>query len=186
MLMVLLISGVLVAVMIDPIIALVVMGTSLVLWFALGMLWQRVMRSRVPLVYLGQRAKKNRKMLRADDFGLYGKPDLLLTYSDAVIPVLQKDNPAPPAPYEAHVLQAIAHCVLVTETFDRRPDYGVIWYGDGRTFEVDFDEDGVEVLSALMDEIDANRHAGEVDISHDDRGRCFACRHRDACGQSLF
>jgi CRISPR-associated exonuclease Cas4 len=117
---------------------------------------------------------------------LAGQPQYLLDYDGGHIPVLARSKPAPQEPHEAHVMQVIAYCLLVAESTGVRPPYGVIRYGDGRTFEVDFDEDSVEALSQTMDEIEASRRQPDVPISHSDRGRCFACSHRKRCNQSLF
>src|SRR5574341_1024914 len=149
-------------------------------------LWRRVMFPSSVVIYHGTKARCNQKMLAAPNLGLSGKLDCLLEHEGYAIPILRKTSPAPQTPHHAHIMQLIAHCLLVAQTRDNYPPYGVIQYGDGRTFEVDFDEDSVEALSKIMDEIEANHQREEVPISHQDRGRCYACSHRKRCNQSLF
>lgn len=150
-------------------------------------LWGRLSQPTNLMVYHHKRAWRNRKTMVAKQFGLSGKPDYLLPVEDGFIPVLTKNNPAPEHPYQAHILQIIAYCLLVAENTPRHPTFGIIRYGDGRTFEVDFDEDAVEVLSQIMDQIEkVRRSSTPIPITHADRARCYACKHRKNCPESLF
>jgi CRISPR-associated exonuclease Cas4 len=160
---------------------------GVLLFLGLRLAWGRL-RQQPPnlMIYHGSKAKRNHQQMVASEFGLTGRPDYLLEREGLTIPILTKNNPAPTQPHEAHVLQVLAYCLLVSENSPRHPPYGIIRYGDGRTFEVDFDEDAVEYLSQTMDQIELNRVAQEVAINHQDRGRCFACRYRRECDQSLF
>lgn len=152
----------------------------------IGYLLLRVLRqARGVMVYQNVRARRNRKVMTAFN-EIIGTPDYLVHTPDSIIPVLVKNNPAPQAAHYAHVMQVIAYCLLVSENMPKRPTFGVIRYGDGRTFEVDFDEDAVEELVAIFDDIDRNQRAADVPRSHQDRQRCYACSHRNRCDQSLF
>jgi hypothetical protein len=168
-------------------IALLSVIFSITLFIVGRFLWMRSRQSSTLIVYHGTRAVRNHRTLVARSFGLAGKPDYLLQYGGSnFIPVLTKQTPAEETPLNAHVVQVIAHCVVVAENLNCHPPYGVIRYSDGRTFEIDFDEDSVEVLSGYMDEIEANRDREDVSISHRRRRRCYACSHRHRCNQSLF
>jgi len=149
-------------------------------------LWDRLHTAPSIIVYHGTKAQRQKDVLVANEFGLAGQPQYVLTYEGGSIPILARSTAAPENPHEAHIMQVIAYCLLVSESTGTRPPYGVIRYGDGRTFEVDFDEDSVEHLSRVVDEIETNRRQPDVPISHEDRGRCFACSHRKRCIQSLF
>ncbi|MFP4321663.1 MAG: Dna2/Cas4 domain-containing protein [Anaerolineales bacterium] len=144
--------------------------------------------SRPPqqLPYRDQLAKRNRRVLVAPSFGLVGRPDYILYTDKSAIPILTKQVSVSEGPHQAHTLQVIAYCVLVSETQEVYPPFGIIRYGDGRTFEIDFDEDAVEILSNLMDEIEQLRGESLADINHDERARCYACRYHNRCPQSLF
>lgn len=138
-------------------------------------------------IYHGTKAKRSLKQLAAHEFGLTGKLDYQIEKDGYVLPVLVKNCPAPDTPHQAHMMQLIAHCLLIAENEEQHSPYGIIRYSDGRTFEIDFDEDSVEMLSQVMDEIEADRKMNDLPPrSHEDRRRCYACRHRQHCDDSLF
>ena len=170
----------------DPYIAGATVLLAGVLLLIANALWDRMQTAPSIIVYHGTRAQRQKKVLVANEFGLAGQPQYVLEYEGGHIPILARSKPSPQQPHEAHIMQVVAYCLLVAESTGSRPPYGVIRYGDGRTFEVDFDEDSVEVLSQVMDEIEANRRQADVARSHNDRSRCFACSHRKHCDQSLF
>lgn len=70
------------------------------------------------------------------EFGLSGRPDLIVRRADgAVVPVEYKATHLFVGYHEAHgrlfdTIQAIAECRLVHAAFGRRPPYGVVLYGD--------------------------------------------------------
>jgi CRISPR-associated exonuclease Cas4 len=170
----------------EPLVAAATVVLAGMLLLMARALWERLHTPPSIIVYHGTKAQRHKTVLVAKDFGLSGQPHYLLTYEGGSIPILARSAAAPEEPHAAHVMQVIAYCLLVAESTGSRPPYGVIRYGDGRTFEVDFDEDSVEHLSGVVEEIEANRRHLDVPISHNDRGRCFACSHRKRCVQSLF
>jgi CRISPR-associated exonuclease Cas4 len=169
----------------DPWLTLLSFGSGLLIFGLIQLIWRR-MRQTSKITYQGAKAFRNRRTLVSQEIGLAGKPDYLLDMNGSIVPVLTRNNPAPEIPHEAHIMQVVAYCLLIAEETRRRPRYGVIRYGDGRTFEVDFDEESVERLSRIMEDIDSSRHRTAVPISHHDRRRCYACCHRHRCDQSLF
>jgi CRISPR-associated exonuclease Cas4 len=158
---------------------------GLLIFGLLRLIWWRI-RQPNNITYQGAKAFRNRRTLVSREIGLAGKPDYLLEMNGSLVPVLTRNNPAPDTPHESHIMQVVAYCLLIAEETRRRPRFGVICYGDGRTFEVDFDEESVERLSRIMEDIDASHRRVDVPINHHDRQRCFACRHRQRCDQSLF
>ena len=123
--------------------------------------------------------------LYADDLLLVGKPDYLVKRRDGtIIPVEVKSGAAPAAPYESHVLQLAAYCLLVETTHGVRPPFGILQYRDD-AFEVAFTPDLEETLLDLLAEMRADAFAGDLDRDHDDPRRCAACGVRDHCGQNL-
>ncbi|NJL95107.1 MAG: Dna2/Cas4 domain-containing protein [Anaerolineae bacterium] len=156
------------------------------LYVAVRMLrWRRRYPRELP-IYKGAQARRYRRVLAAPAFGLSGQLDYLLEWDQQVVPVLAKQRPAPDMPHHWHVVQVVAQCLLVAENRDAYPPFGIIRYGDGRTFEVDFDEDSVEALSEIMDRVERERTQTEVPRNHAVRQRCFACTHRARCDQSLY
>lgn len=170
-------------------VAIAAVGVGLILFVGGRIFWNRLRTTNTLIVYHGTQARRNRRRMVAPNFGLIGQPDYLLEMgSGGLVPILSKNNPAPDVPHDSHVMQVVAYCLLLAENDGRYPAYGIIRYGDGRTFEVDFDEDSVEVLSRVMDEMEEFRLDPNhiPNRSHDERARCFACRQRRNCDQSLF
>lgn len=147
-----------------------------------------VLRTSIVTISGEGHARQFGQAFLAANFGLTGRLDHLLQKEDAgeVAPVLLKEYATADVPYQAHVMQVIAHCLLYADTHETHPRYGIIKYGDGRTFQVDFDEDAVEMLSSVMDEIEEDLGLDDVPRNHNERRRCYACRHRARCDQSLF
>ncbi|HVN14404.1 MAG TPA: PD-(D/E)XK nuclease family protein, partial [Anaerolineales bacterium] len=68
--------------------------------------------------------------------GLTGKPDYLVQQNGQIIPVEVKSGRAPEAPYDSHIYQLAAYCLLVEKNYGKRPSHGIIHYTD-RDFAVD-------------------------------------------------
>src|SRR5262245_2131021 len=79
--------------------------------------------------------------------GLTGKPDYLIQQNGQIIPVEAKSGRAPEAPYDSHIFQLAAYCLLVDKTYSKRPPYGIIHY-EGRDFAIDYTR---ELEQALLD-----------------------------------
>lgn len=117
--------------------------------------------------------------------GLTGRPDYLIEQPDGeIVPVEIKSGAAPAVPYEGHVLQLAAYCLLVEEIYGRRPHQGVLHYAD-QAFAIPFSEELEESVLDLLGEMHADCGGDEVDRDHGDWRRCAACGHRDHCYQSL-
>ena len=84
--------------------------------------------------------KKVLKPLYDAGIGLTGRPDYLIKISDQIIPAEVKSSWAPRTPYDSHILQLAAYCMLVQTTYGQRPPYGVLRYKN-RTFKVEFTSD---------------------------------------------
>jgi CRISPR-associated exonuclease Cas4 len=124
------------------------------------------------------------KSLFYNDLGLTGKPDYLVESDDKIIPVEVKSGRTPEAPYDSHIFQVAAYCLLVEKTFGKRPPYGIIHY-PGRDFAVDYTP---ALESALLDELAEMRRdevRTNVGRSHEDAARCRRCGFRKVCDQSL-
>lgn len=120
-------------------------------------------------------------------FGITGKPDLILAHNGYPIPVITKQGQAPKSPHDSHVAQILVHCLLIEETTQTAPPYGVIRY-DNRTFEVDYDDQMYEMLLDLLEEMHHDRAEG-IDLlprSHRKERRCAGCRHRKKCDEKLI
>ena len=117
--------------------------------------------------------------------GLAGRPDYLVEQGDLLIPVEVKSAPAPPAPYDSHVFQVAAYCLLVQKQLGKRAPYGWLQYAD-RRFRVDFTPELEDrLLDLLADMRRAERRGGVPDRSHQSAARCRACGFREICDQRL-
>lgn len=115
---------------------------------------------------------------------LTGKPDYLLDDDGEIVPLEVKSGAAPSQPYLSHVLQLAAYCLLVEETYDVRPSYGIIHYRD-QTFAIDFTPELEDWLLATLDEMRQDTKANDVPRSHNNPVQCAACGYRPFCDQSL-
>jgi CRISPR-associated exonuclease Cas4 len=126
--------------------------------------------------------------------GLTGKPDYLVARGEQVIPVEVKTGRIPGEPYDTHIYQLAAYCLLVARQYGRRPAYGLIHYttrpGSGqparsRTFAIDFTPALEAALLDLLAELRADDHRKEVGRSHSSAARCNGCGYRSSCDQRL-
>src|SRR5258708_32731452 len=124
------------------------------------------------------------KPLFNNELGLTGKPDYLVEKDGKLIPVEVKTGRAPNAPYDSHIFQLAAYCLLVDKTYGKRPPYGIIHY-PSRDFAVDYTP---ALESALLDQLADMRRdelRREVPRSHEEAARCRRCGFRKVCDQSL-
>ena len=96
-----------------------------------------------------------------------------------MIPVEVKPSRQAAQPQPADVLQLLAYCLLVEETWGR-PAYGLLHYASG-TFRVDYTDSARALLLAEIEAVRAARQARDMPRSHDQPGRCAACAFRAEC-----
>lgn len=124
------------------------------------------------------------KPLFNNELGLTGKPDYLVEQNGKLIPVEVKTGRVPDAPYDSHIFQLAAYCLLVEKTYGKRPPYGIIHYSN-RDFAVDYTR---QLESALLDQLAEMRRdqvRTNVARSHEDAARCRRCGFKKVCDQSL-
>lgn len=124
-------------------------------------------------------------VLQARTLPLRGRPDLLLRQGDVVIPVEIKTGRTPQTPHVGHVLQLLAYCLLIEETYGVRPPYGLIRYSE-REFHILYDQQREQEIRGLVQEIAREkRWAKEQHRSHRYPRRCAACGFRAQCDERL-
>ncbi|MDR3576748.1 MAG: Dna2/Cas4 domain-containing protein [Anaerolineaceae bacterium] len=116
--------------------------------------------------------------------GLTGKPDYLVEQNGVSIPIEVKSGWAPPEPYEGHIYQLAAYCLLVKQATGKRPPFGLLHYRN-RTFAIDFTPELETNLMELLVEMRQQDKQGEADRSHEEPMRCERCGYRGACDQRL-
>ena len=124
------------------------------------------------------------KPLYDNALGLTGKPDYLVEQNGRLIPVEVKSGRAPEAPYDSHIYQVAAYCLLVERTMGSRPPYGIIHYAD-RDFAVDYTHDLENALLDVLAEIRRDERREEINRSHDSPARCAKCGFRNVCEQKI-
>lgn len=129
--------------------------------------------------------QKPEKPLYDRTLGLAGRPDYLIQQGKVLIPVEVKSSPAPPVPYDSHVFQVLAYCLLVERQTGIRPPYGWLNYADHR-FRIDFTYEQEEHLLEVLAEMRRlERRGGLPERSHASPARCRACGFREICDQRL-
>ena len=116
--------------------------------------------------------------------GLTGKPDYLVEQKGQIIPVEVKSGRAPESPYDSHIYQLAAYCLLVEKTYGKRPPYGIIHY-PSRTFAVDYTPALESSLLDLLADIRRDETRAEADCSHAEPARCRRCGFHRVCEQKL-
>jgi CRISPR-associated exonuclease Cas4 len=117
-------------------------------------------------------------------YGLTGKPDYLVNSGGTIIPVEVKSIFAPTVPYDSHLFQLAAYCLLVERSMGKRPPHGFIKYRN-RTIEVDYNSELENSLLDVIKNIRLSERAEEVDRSHEEANRCARCGFRSICDQRL-
>lgn len=127
---------------------------------------------------------KLERPLYNQSLGLTGKPDYLIQQNGQIIPVEVKSGRAPNAPYDSHIFQLAAYCLLVEKSYGKRPAYGIIHYTD-RDFAVDYTPELESSLLDLLADIRRDEMKHEVERSHEQAARCARCGFKKVCDQSL-
>lgn len=115
---------------------------------------------------------------------LTGRPDYLVSDKGRIIPVEVKSSQVREAPYDEHIYQLAAYCVLVEKTYGKRPPYGIIHYPN-RTFAVDYTPELESSFLDLLAEMRRQDRKKEIARSHESVPRCMKCGFSSLCDQRL-
>ena len=164
-------------------IVLLILGVVL-LWLARsGRRRTGVPQGRVIAADVGDWQRLDRPLF-SRHFGLTGRPDYIVADGADLIPVEVKSTRAPARPYDSHVVQLAAYCLLVEETSGRRPPYGILRYAD-RTLEIPYTDELEDELLAVLEAMREDLAEGDAPRNHEDARRCAACGHREQCKERL-
>jgi CRISPR-associated exonuclease Cas4 len=119
------------------------------------------------------------------ELGLVGRPDYLVETGGQVIPVEVKSSPVTTAPYDAHIYQLAAYCLLVQRHYGKRPAYGILHYPN-RTFAIDYTAELEGRLLGLLEELHTQERRKDLPRSHESAARCSRCGFRTICDQRLL
>jgi CRISPR-associated exonuclease Cas4 len=115
---------------------------------------------------------------------LTGKPDYLVEKGKDLIPVEVKSTNVKQAPYDSHIYQLAAYCLLVHKVYDQRPPYGILHYPN-RTLTVDYTKEIESATLGVLEQMRSLSQSGAVDRSHESKARCIKCSYRYICDQAL-
>lgn len=168
------------------VLVLLMLGTAVWLWRRSGTMWQESGLPQGNVIYSDTGTWfPNSQPLYAPNLGLAGKPDYLVEQADgSIVPVELKSGRAPHEPWEGHVLQLAAYCLLVAENYGVRPPFGILQYQD-KAFAIDYSDSLEEDLLDLLTEMRESQFEGELDRDHSDWQRCNGCSLRRHCHQRL-
>jgi CRISPR-associated exonuclease Cas4 len=124
------------------------------------------------------------KALYDPESGLTGRPDYLVEDKDTIIPVEVKSSKVSASPYDSHIFQLAAYCLLVHRNMGKRPTHGILHYPN-RTFAIDYTNQLENALLELIDEMRSSVRRKEVARSHESARRCNACGYRNICDQRI-
>jgi len=113
-----------------------------------------------------------------------GRPDYLVRQGKQIIPVEVKSGRTPESPYDSHIFQLAAYCLLVEREYGERPSHGIIHY-ERRTFSVEYTEALEEALIDLLTEIRQDDRRKNVHRSHEAPARCLGCGYAYTCDEAL-
>lgn len=124
--------------------------------------------------------------LVSTQYGLSGRPDYLVRVDCGVVPVELKSGKSPRSgrPYDGHLFQLVAYCLLVEDVCRAVVPYGVIEYED-RSIRVEYNSALRRSLLVLLEQIRTAKRSGEFHIDHDRPGKCRSCGFHETCGESL-
>src|SRR5215470_14817351 len=130
--------------------------------------------------------QKQESPLISEKYGLIGRPDYLVETDEGIIPVEAKSArlPSNGQPFDSHVFQLVAYCLLVEDVLGSDVPYGVLRYRD-REVQIEYTRELRAELLDLLDEMRKARKMAEVHRDHDDARRCANCYLRDACDEAL-
>jgi len=165
--------------------ALALLLLAVLLWLAARWLRRRSGLPAGQVIYSDTGAwRRNDRTLSAPAYQLIGKPDYLVRRGDEITPVEVKSGRAPRRPWEGHVLQLAAYCLLVEEALGARVTQGILCYSD-KQFVIPYTPALKSALLNTLTEMQNALSAGEAHRNHDQATRCAHCGLRQSCDERL-
>lgn len=128
---------------------------------------------------------RNEKTFFDPRLNLTGRPDYIIRQGDTLIPIEVKTGRTPIEPYDSHIFQLAAYCVLIDQATGLRPPYGLLHYPK-QTFKIAFSPElESTLLELIMDLREKERRSTPPARSHAEHARCQRCGYRKECDQRL-
>lgn len=123
------------------------------------------------------------KILRSYNYGISGKPDMVVRKGNTLIPYEYKTTDAR-KPRDGHIYQMVAYFVILEDLYpDRDIPYGVLKYRNEAFRIENIDENKEKLIRVLRD---MRNQYGEPERNHVQTGRCFHCSFNEICQQKLI
>ncbi|MCL4328140.1 MAG: Dna2/Cas4 domain-containing protein [Candidatus Thermoplasmatota archaeon] len=122
-------------------------------------------------------------VLRSNNYGLSGKPDMVIRTGNFIIPYEYKSSRAT-NPRDGHLLQMAAYFLILEEVYPNlKIPYGVLKY-EGSAFRV---RNSLKLRTDLLYTMREMRSTYSMpDRAHSNPRRCISCSFRQSCPQSLI
>lgn len=107
-------------------------------------------------------------LLQAESIPLVGKSDYLIKKDGAILPVELKTGRTPKTPYPGHVMQLMAYCYLIEETYDKRPPGGILKYPE-KEFKIAYTKEAQRSVQLVVQEILEEKQSNKE----------YHCKHKE-------
>lgn len=124
------------------------------------------------------------KPLYDPTFNLTGKPDFLVEQGDVIIPVEVKPGRVNTAPYDSHIYQLAAYCLLIQQSFGTRPPFGILHYTN-QDIAIDYTPQLEHEIIDLVRDVRSQERRRNVERSHQSSSRCRRCSYLAVCDQAI-
>jgi len=128
--------------------------------------------------------EKKKFTLYDKNYQLCGRPDYIRKMDDEFIPVEVKTTERINKPHAAHILQLMAYCYLVEQTFSIHPTYGELHYPD-KIFQIPFTTENQQELIDTLQMMRRRLKGRSVNREHNSFKKCTHCGFRDICDQKI-
>lgn len=118
-------------------------------------------------------------------YRIAGKPDYIVEKNGKLLPVEYKSANRN-NPLKNHVLQLASYCQLIEENYGCFVPYGILVYGNKKTFEIPFNPAVRYELESSMNTMRKVIKSGKVDRNHSDIFRCKNCSMQKYCSEKII
>ncbi len=161
---------------------LVFIAAGLLIFGSLLVFWALAFR-KIRGLALGKSVSLDDLTLYSEHLKIVGRPDRIVGLGEFLIP--EEWKPSARRIYHGHRLQIAVYCLLIEETFGRRPPCGAIVLEGGGPVEVPLTEElEAEVLSIAQRIREHRRRIHEEIPVRPAAGQCRGCGQRQNCSQA--
>jgi len=119
------------------------------------------------------------KVLYSKRFNLKGRPDLIILKGKEFIPL--EDKPEAERVYPEHLMELMAYCLLIEESFGLTPTHGILVLKDGRTEKISFTKKERERLLNTLGEMRGILKENKIPSPPEGEEKCSRCQYYEEC-----